>query len=148
MPKEGSKMPKETVFHGDLPLENGLAARARPDTCAGGNGLVADERGRLTCGYPCQKPEASNFSRRRGGWSEAIFEIGPHPLPVFTTVGGQRWRDAIRIIDHSAVPARSILCGRSCRPLTPTADVKGFRTPPVTDSATRFRGQASPKDLE
>src|SRR5215469_16281717 len=29
MPKEGSKMPKETFFHGDLPLENGLAARAR-----------------------------------------------------------------------------------------------------------------------
>src|SRR5215471_21336728 len=29
MPKEGSKMPKETFFHGDLPLESGLAARAR-----------------------------------------------------------------------------------------------------------------------
>src|SRR5215510_4193128 len=29
MPKVGSKMPKETFFHGDLPLESGLAARAR-----------------------------------------------------------------------------------------------------------------------
>ena len=29
MPKEGSKMPRETFFYGDLPLESGLAARAR-----------------------------------------------------------------------------------------------------------------------
>ena len=30
MPEEGSKMPKETFFHGDLPLESGLAARSMP----------------------------------------------------------------------------------------------------------------------
>ena len=30
-------MPKETVFHGDLPLESGLAARSMPRVFGGGS---------------------------------------------------------------------------------------------------------------
>ena len=55
------------------------------------------------------------LARRRGRWSEATFGIGPHPL---TTVGGQRWRDAIRIID----PAPCVRSLDPLRSLVPPAD--------------------------
>ena len=60
MPKEGSKMPKETFFHGDLPLESGLAARAR---CLGFLARVADgARGALAEAMRL-KPEVNSLAQ-------------------------------------------------------------------------------------
>src|SRR5262249_23501743 len=63
------------------------------------------------------------LARRWGRWSEAIFGIGPQPPPGFH--GNRRTTLARRDTDHRPqrrVSAHSILCGRSCRPLTSTAD--------------------------
>src|SRR5262249_22945459 len=62
MPKEGSKMPKETFFHGDLPLESGLAARAR---CLGFlAGVAAGSRPRSSATSPFPPAPVSGAARR------------------------------------------------------------------------------------
>ena len=109
-------MPKETVFHGDLPLENGLAARARPDTCAGGNGLVADERGRLTAATPAKNPR-HRISRGVGvGGQRRFLGLVPTP-PGFHD--SRRTTLARRDTDHR--PQRGVRSIDPLRSLVPPA---------------------------